>query len=232
MTHTPNPENQVLEPCPFCLDGGKPYLHDMQFRTRAHDVAVRCRQCGASANSYSWASGLTHLQDERYAEARRKAVIAWNTRNARVRAGGEGDGISWAALLTVLERLRSKNRNPDNQWYHGWNAAIQCLVNDINARAATTPPAATAGDALPICPNCQQGYVCEHCGEPIGDYYAATSPAPTPSSPARAAAEGLVEHVAHSGVEFDGQKDYIVMQIDRDIWQEIQKLANDDKGDR
>lgn len=45
-------------------------------------------------------------------------------------------GISWTALLAVLERLRSKNGNPDNQWYHGWNAAIQCLINDINARSA------------------------------------------------------------------------------------------------
>lgn len=28
---------------------------------------------------------------------------------------------------------------------------------------------------LPVCPKCQQGYVCEHCGEPIGDYYAASA---------------------------------------------------------
>lgn len=45
-------------------------------------------------------------------------------------------GITWSALLGVLERLRSKNRNPENQWYHGWNAAIQCLINDINSRSA------------------------------------------------------------------------------------------------
>lgn len=44
------------------------------------------------------------------------------------------NGISWSALLDVLERLRSKNRNPANEWYHGWNAAIQCLINDINSR--------------------------------------------------------------------------------------------------
>lgn len=25
---------------------------------------------------------------------------------------------------------------------------------------------------LPICSKCQQGYVCEYCGDPIGDYYA------------------------------------------------------------
>lgn len=47
------------------------------------------------------------------------------------------DGISWSALLASLERLRSKNRNPANEWYHGWNAAIQCLINDINARSVS-----------------------------------------------------------------------------------------------
>lgn len=53
-------------------------------------------------------------------------------------AAPPGDaGISWSALLAVLERLRSKNRNPDNQWYHGWNAAIQCLINDVNARRSS-----------------------------------------------------------------------------------------------
>lgn len=52
------------------------------------------------------------------------------------------DGISWSALLAVLERLKSKTRNPDAEWYHGWNAAIQCLINDINARSAAAATAA------------------------------------------------------------------------------------------
>lgn len=49
-------------------------------------------------------------------------------------------GISWASLRGVLERLRSKNRNPNNEWYHGWNAAIQCLINDIDARKVSADP--------------------------------------------------------------------------------------------
>lgn len=52
---------------------------------------------------------------------------------------GDADGISWTALLSCLERLRSKNRNPDADWYNGWNAAIQCLINDINSRATSSP---------------------------------------------------------------------------------------------
>lgn len=56
----------------------------------------------------------------------------------------QADGISWTALLSVLERLKSKNRNPENQWYHGWNAAIQCLINDINSRSRSTTPVAVS----------------------------------------------------------------------------------------
>lgn len=55
------------------------------------------------------------------------------------RQGIAEEGISWSALLAVLERQKSKNRNPNNEWYHGWNAAIQCLINDIAARKPTVP---------------------------------------------------------------------------------------------
>ena len=48
-------------------------------------------------------------------------------------------GITWSALLAVLERLKSKTRNPEAEWYHGWNAAIQCLINDINGRSRSAP---------------------------------------------------------------------------------------------
>lgn len=90
---------------------------------------------------------------------------------------GEG-GISWTALLAVLERLRSKNRNPDNEWYHGWNAALQCLINDINARsAATAAPqmdlekcmAEPKSDTEPICINCGREIVMSEHGPPIND---------------------------------------------------------------
>lgn len=50
------------------------------------------------------------------------------------------------------------------------------VTDEDTRRAAVAGP---RGYELPICPKCQQGYICEHCGEPIGDYYAATSsPAP------------------------------------------------------
>ena len=65
-----------------------------------------------------------------------EVTAAVNTRIAPASAAPGVDGISWTALLAVLERLKSKTRNPDAEWYHGWNAAIQCLINDINARAA------------------------------------------------------------------------------------------------
>ena len=45
------------------------------------------------------------------------------------------DSISFTALIQVLERLRSKNKNPNRKWYEGWNAAIDCLLNDAKARA-------------------------------------------------------------------------------------------------
>lgn len=34
-------------------------------------------------------------------------------------------------LLAVLNRLKSKNRNPEREWYLGWNAALDCLTHDI-----------------------------------------------------------------------------------------------------
>lgn len=46
----------------------------------------------------------------------------------------QGDSIALAALRSVLERLRSKNANPNNDWYVGWNAALDCLIHDIDAR--------------------------------------------------------------------------------------------------
>jgi len=86
-THVAEPAAGVeLERCPFCPDGGKPELHDTQFGCRVHDIAVQCRQCGSRGAEFGWASGLTHLQDQRYAEARTKAVIAWNTRDTRTPA--------------------------------------------------------------------------------------------------------------------------------------------------
>ena len=49
------------------------------------------------------------------------------------------------------------------------------LVGDVVALCTrVAEEAKEEAAALPICPKCQQGYVCEHCGEPIGDYYAAT----------------------------------------------------------
>lgn len=50
-------------------------------------------------------------------------------------------GISFNALLAVLARLKSENRNPERQWYLGWNAALDCLTNDINARNSAPLPA-------------------------------------------------------------------------------------------
>jgi hypothetical protein len=46
------------------------------------------------------------------------------------------DVITFTALIEVLKRLRSKNRNPDREWYEGWNAAIDCLIHDAESRTA------------------------------------------------------------------------------------------------
>lgn len=45
--------------------------------------------------------------------------------------------ISFVALLGVLNRLKSQNRNPERDWYLGWNSALDCLINDINARQSS-----------------------------------------------------------------------------------------------
>lgn len=90
-------------------------------------------------------------------------AVCVDTRARASVAAVEGDGVSWATLLACLERLRSKNKNPEADWYNGWNAAIQCLINDINSRAAASSPASPVqphvfkeADNLP-------GY-CDRCG--------------------------------------------------------------------
>lgn len=37
----------------------------------------------------------------------------------------------------------------------------------------------------------------------------------------------LLREVACSGVEFDGHRKYVVVQIDRDIWEKLQKEYRD-----
>lgn len=53
------------------------------------------------------------------------------------------------------------------------------------------------------------------------------------AAPADNDTESLLQHVAYSGVEFDDNRmGYVVVQIDRDVWEQIQKLAPTTKGDR
>lgn len=244
MTRTPNPENQVLEPCPLCGST------DLFLR----DIAgweLDCRGCELS---------LVLADDP----SREGLIQRWNT---RVRAGGEGDA-EWRKL--VIGKLRELEVKFN--WTE--TGKVLTGVRQFIESHATTPPAATAGEAQlnercewnpllrvasldpPRDTDCRSEtwwsighgdrnfHVCDSCArlpefhlrrkrDPINANPLVSKQAtPTPSSPARAAAEELIEHVAHSGVEFDGQKDYIVVQIDRDIWQQIQKLASNDKGGR
>jgi hypothetical protein len=48
------------------------------------------------------------------------------------------DVITFTALIEVLKRLRSKHRNPNREWYEGWNAAIDCLIHDAESRTAVS----------------------------------------------------------------------------------------------
>jgi len=72
---------------------------------------------------------------------------------AKARAYQQSDGelrdsISFTALIQALERLRSKHKTP-NQWYEGWNAAIDCLLHDAKARAhAPVPEGMTVDDLI------------------------------------------------------------------------------------
>lgn len=96
------PETGELKPCPFCLDGGEPYLNDVLYDARIYDIAVRCRRCGCSSTEYGWASGLVDAQGERYEVARRKAVEAWNTRvNSHAELERERDALA-AALRELM----------------------------------------------------------------------------------------------------------------------------------
>lgn len=115
MTDTPAQQQSAPEPT---NDLGQQLFPDTL-------VMVACNQC---ATARLWPLNCRHDYAKIYTQdyTRVRADVAQTV-----------DGISWSALLSALERLRSKNRNPDNEWYHGWNAAIQCLINDINSRSAT-----------------------------------------------------------------------------------------------
>jgi hypothetical protein len=56
------------------------------------------------------------------------------------------DVITFTALIEVLKRLRSKNRNPDREWYEGWNAAIDCLIHDAESRTAVSSSERRCGE--------------------------------------------------------------------------------------
>lgn len=62
-----------------------------------------------------------------------------------------------------IEQIRENRR----LWYGGYGQ----LTSDFDFLLSLVK----RQEVLPICPDCQQGYVCEHCGKPIGDYYANVS---------------------------------------------------------
>jgi hypothetical protein len=50
--------------------------------------------------------------------------------------------------------------------------SVDCLLTSEEADLVVGAlPLQALPAGLPTCPKCQQGFVCEHCGEPIGDYY-------------------------------------------------------------
>jgi hypothetical protein len=91
-----------------------------------------------------WKYGCeSHAREDPYREYCRQSMMAANEILTALRAGqplaGDAEwSIARTALLGVLKRLRSKHKSP-NQWYEGWNAALDCLVHDLNA--ATSIPA-------------------------------------------------------------------------------------------
>lgn len=107
-----------------------------------------------------------------------------STTTAAIRAAAERlrGSITFVELIGVLERLRSKHKTP-NQWYEGWNAAIDCLIRD--ATAATTPPPATSEQCTEcrhkFCSDCEEA--CCKCDWPMR---------PAPSVPAGEKDDGWV----------------------------------------
>lgn len=208
MTTTPNPENQVLERCPFC--GNK--LIEVRGNEYKEDFRATCIGCLSASGRY---------------RTKPETISAWNAR-----AGGEGDAaIERRCVLELVERFqrdpkRSQGTKNAFEWlrrqieegnhaYHKFEPAPanagrfqpdECYRCELQQAAimhltllATTPPAATAGDALGACVKCGHtarrwhGFCQERAGENvISDQVCGCeceTDAPTPSSPARAAAE-------------------------------------------
>lgn len=95
-------------------------------------------------------------------------------------AEGEQKAITFTALIEALERLRSKNRNPNREWYNGWNAAIDCLIGD--AKAAIAPPAAAPQDEIATAEDGAEREVVFHWGKDA-DGYPILVPTRVPSTP-------------------------------------------------
>lgn len=105
---------------------------------------------------------------------------------------------------------------------HAMRLQIEKDVAALRAQAAQSPRSA------PPCKYCNdEGVVHTHDGDVIGPCACASSPpdsAPTMKDLGDGAADAaqLLEAVACSGVEFDDPRlDYIVVQIDRDVWDDI-----------
>lgn len=129
----------TLEACPLSHETAKG-LH-VESAYSKHQWSIQCLDCGLKIVG-QWGETIKDL------------TAQWNTRTTTASAALTVDGISWSALLGVLERLRSKNKNPEADWYNGWNAAIQCLINDINSRVATTVAPVEQSDADTHDPQC------------------------------------------------------------------------------
>ena len=78
-----------LLPCPFCPDGGKPYIDHSHDPDGCYWAKVKCHTCGASSRG-QWASDRSDACPIFYAEVREE----WN-RRAQPAPGAEP--VAWAA---------------------------------------------------------------------------------------------------------------------------------------
>ena len=86
-------------PCPWCKDGGKPFLH--LNRDPFMSYSVRCDICFAEGPHVTFEPTQKRPWVETIAEPMAEATLLWNKRNEKSGENREGDEPSDTALAAV-----------------------------------------------------------------------------------------------------------------------------------
>ena len=148
-------------------------------------------------------------------------LILFQQSDTRASVAPPGDAqTERCCVLNLIERFQRDS----NRAYKTMNA-LEWLRRQIeegnHAHHAFDPPPAGA----------YREHECFRCGLPKNAvmHMAYVASSPVAPSGTQQSAEDLLQDIAHSGIEFNGHADYVVVQIDRDVWERVRETAKEKK---